>query len=306
METKTKLSVTEGVTSENRNYIIVKGVYPLDIPETFDCGQAFRFSEAKNFDRELFGENTVYEGVAKDRYIMVSSPNLDTLIIEGANEAKFYEIWYKYFGLDTDYSAIIDGIREKWGEDSRLYTAADAGRGIRILSQDPWEALVSFIVSQNNNIPRIRGIIERLCENFGEGVPGVRGQFTFPEPRILYEADVDGIASVRMGFRAKYVFDAAERVTFDHGFMESVSCALDYETADKLLRTIKGVGPKVSACTLLFGFGRMEAFPVDVWIRRTVGKYFLDEEPTAIDFGELAPVAGVLQQYIFNYERNSN
>ncbi len=302
--TKT-LSVREGITLSGRPYVRATGVYPFDAGETFLSGQCFRFDPVKPDFPELFGTDDVYGGVALGRYITVGTPDLDTVVIEGTAAAEFSEVWESYFGFDMDYSGIIESTARRWGENSRIARAADAGRGIRILRQDPWEALCSFIISQNNNIPRIKGIIDRLCLAFGAPIiTGGGTEYAFPTPRALYEADADGIARARMGFRAKYVADAAERVTFEPDFLDRVAEAESFDAADGLLRTVKGVGPKVSACTLLFGFCRYEAFPVDVWIRRTVGKYFEDSDPEKIDFGELAPYAGILQQYIFNYERN--
>lgn len=299
-----KITVKEGVSASGKSYVCVTGVYPFDAEMTFECGQCFRFTKAEGESPMLFGCDTVYEGVAYGKFIRVGSPDLDTLVIEGASEADFWEIWYKYLGLDVDYGAIIETVKRQWGEDSRIARAAEAGCGIRIMAQEPWETLISFIISQNNNIPRIRGIIDRLCRTFGSSIPYEEEKYAFPLPRVLYEADVDGLFALKMGFRAKYVFDAAEKFTFEPDLADRVFAADTYEKADVMLRGIKGVGPKVSACTLLFGFGRMEAFPVDVWIRRTVGKYFPGEDPKEIDFGELAPYAGVIQQYIFNYERN--
>lgn len=297
--------LTEGVTPDGVPFVRVEGVYPFDAEATFLCGQCFRFDPVTAPYPEIFGTDTVYGGVALGRYICVGSPDLDTVVIEGATAEDFDDIWSPYFGFDMDYAGIIETVKTRWGRDSRIAAAAHAGRGIRLLRQDPWETLCSFIISQNNNIPRIKGIIDRLCRLCG--VPFfVRGdeKYAFPSARALFEAGTDVIGAVRMGFRTKYVFDAAERVTFDHAFLDRVAEAETYGDADEILRTVKGVGPKVSACTLLFGFCRYEAFPVDVWIRRTVGKYFDGDRPENIDFGELEPYAGILQQYIFNYERN--
>ena len=300
-----KIKVTADKTPDGVPFVRVEGVYPFDAEATFLCGQCFRFDPVKPAYPEIFGTDKVYGGVALGRYINVASPTEDTVVIEGATERDFFEIWSPYFGFDMDYAGIIESVSEKWGADSRISAAAFAGRGIRLLRQDPWETLCSFIISQNNNIPRIKGIIDRLCRSLGEPLY-FRGEvkYAFPTPRALMEAGTDGIAGARMGFRAKYVADAAERVTLEPGFIDRIAGAGTYDEADALLRTVKGVGPKVSACTLLFGFCRYEAFPVDVWIRRTVGKYFESPRPDEIDFGELAPVAGILQQYIFNYERN--
>lgn len=296
--------ITEGETSDGIPYVRVSGVYPFDAEATFLCGQCFRFDPVEDADRDVFGTDKVYGGVAHGRYINVSSPDLDTVVIEGATAEDFDIIWSRYLGFDMDYAGIIEKVKIRWGEESRIAEAAHAGRGIRIMRQDPWETLCSFIISQNNNIPRIKGIIDRLCRRCGTPIP-YRGdvKYAFPTAHAL-TADTGWIAEARMGFRAKYVSDAASRVAGDQDFLTCVAEAGTYDEADVLLRTVRGVGPKVSACTLLFGFDRCEAFPVDVWIRRTVGKYFDGSSPDEIDFGELAPYAGILQQYIFNYERN--
>lgn len=301
----TKYTVTEGTLADGTVYVKVTGVYPIDAEATFECGQCFRFERTSPRFPELYGTDVAYAGVAHGKYISVMTPDSDTLIIENATSAELDSIWAKYFGLDLDYAAIIDAIERKWGTDSRLALAAHAGSGIRILAQDPWEALVSFIISQNNNIPRIKSIIKRLCSEYGDPVYASGSvEHSFPSPRRLYEADIDGLFALKMGFRAKYVFDAAKTVLFDPSFLESVANAVTYEEAERLLTSIKGVGAKVCACTLLFGFRRLNAFPVDVWIRRTIGKYFECGVPSADDFGALAPYAGIIQQYIFHYERN--
>lgn len=298
-----KMNLTEGVTPRGTPYIKAEGVYPFDAGETFSCGQCFRFDETDAEYPELYGTEKAYGGVAMGRYIKVMSPSLDTLFIEGATEADFYGIWMHYLGLDVDYACIIEKIKKIWGADSRIARASRRGCGIRIMAQEPWEALISFIISQNNNIPRIKSIIERMCRAYGE--PADDGDhYSFPTAESLYNAGADALFGLRMGFRAKYVFDAAAKFFRDPRFGERVSAAASYEEADELLRSIKGVGPKVSACTLLFGFGRLEAFPVDVWIKRTAGKYFGGKIPEREDFGDLHPYAGILQQYIFNYERN--
>ncbi len=299
-----KIRVKEGVTPKGTPYIKAEGVYPFDAGETFLCGQCFRFDPVIAEFPGIYGTDEAYGGVAMGRYIKVLSPNKDTLFIEGATEAEFREIWIHYLGLDVDYADIIARIEERWGGDSRLARAARAGCGIRIMAQDPWEALVSFIVSQNNNIPRIKSIIERMCRAYGEPVDASGAHYSFPTAKSLHGAGADALFALKMGFRAKYVFDAAEKYLLDPGFGARVSAAATYEEADGILCGIKGVGPKVSACTLLFGYGRLEAFPVDVWIKRTAGKYFGGKLPEKEDFGSLHPYAGVLQQYIFNYERN--
>lgn len=283
--------VTESVASSGVPSVTVHGVYPFDAAATFTCGQCFRFND---------DGSGAYEGVALGRRVRICTPDEDTAVIDGITADEYRRVWRHYLSLDIDYNAIIESVREVYGKGSRIAVAANAGRGIRILRQDRWEALCSFIISQNNNIPRIKGIIERMCAELGERAEG--GGYAFPTPEAVADAGAGGLSFARMGFRARYVAAAAETVCRDPGFLDRVADA-PYDEADAMLRSLCGVGPKVSSCALLFGFSRLEAFPVDVWIRRTVGKYF-DGDPANLDFGALAPYAGILQQYIFHYERN--
>lgn len=287
------LKIEEAASDFCGSAVKISDVYPFDAKKTLTCGQCFRFDETE--DRE-----GVFEGVALGKYIRVSSPDENTALLEGVSIGEADD-FIRYFDLDFDYGQIVDMTGERFGRESLIYRAAAAGRGIHIMRQESWEALASFIISQNNNIPRIKGIIERLSRSLGEPIGG--GKYAFPTASAVSEAGIGALSSARMGFRDKYLCGAAERVTNEPDFLFRVSRA-DFETADSMLRTIRGVGAKVSACTLLFGFGHKEAFPVDVWIKRSVGKYFGTSNPEEINFGELAPYAGVLQQYIFDFERN--
>ena len=300
--TTTQLNVTESTSPDGVPYVTVRGVYPFDAMLTFGCGQCFRFDPKENTYPELYGDFTAWGGVAYGRYINVISRDLDTVIIEGATEDDFYTIWYRYFGFDVDYAYINSAIVEHFGGGHRMTLAAFAGCGIRILRQEPWEALCSFIISQNNNIPRIKKIISDLCLRLGQPVSHRGHEYgSFPSPSATYKAGYDALAPSKMGFRAKYVFDAARRITTGEMSLDDVQHAVEAGgDAASLLFKIKGVGPKVAACALLYGFGDLSQFPSDVWIKRTAGKYFDDPKK----LGKLSPYAGVLQQYIYHFERN--
>ena len=180
-----------------------------------------------------------------------------------------------------------------------LTRAAACAGGIRILRQEPWETLCSFIISQNNNIPRIKGIVERLCRTYGDPIGTPRGVFySFPGPERLARLSVDEIFALRVGFRAKYISDAARKVASGEVDLGEVA-ALPTPEAAEALRRISGVGPKVAACALLFGFDRGDSFPVDVWVRRVLAKYY----PDGFDPAALGDRAGIAQQYLFYYER---
>lgn len=258
--------------------------------KTFDCGQCFRF--------EPLPEGGV-TGIALGRRIKIRRTE-DALRIDGITAEEFSEKWCRYLSLDTDYGEIDRIISSALPADNGgavLASAVEASRGIRILRQEKWEALCSFIISQNNNIPRIRGIIEAMCRTYGTRIGN--GDYAFPAAEVIAAAGEHKLLELRTGFRAKYICDAARRVSEDPTFLDRVSEREDYADADEMLRRIKGVGPKVSACTLLFGFGRTEAFPIDVWIKRVIEKYF----PDGLDPSVFGNAAGIAQQYLFYYER---
>ena len=259
--------------------------------KTFDCGQCFRFDpvEDANFDHRV-------DGVAFGR--SVSFAERDNELYIRSNEEDFNNIWRNYLQLDVDYKAIDKKIVKSLpvSDQSHMQLAVETGKGIRILRQDPWEALCSFIISQNNNIPRIKKIISAMCEKYGEDLGGV---YSFPTAKSLFEAGEEEIFALKTGFRAKYIFDAAKKVSSGELDLSKVSQSLSYDEAAALLMSISGVGPKVAACTLLFGFGRTDAFPIDVWIKKVIEKRFTNGlDPTV--FGK---EAGIAQQYLFYYER---
>ena len=266
----------------------------FDVTQVFDCGQCFRFNKLE----ELSGGGVTYEGVAFDRYIKITQKNGE-LTFFNTDEAEFNSLWRGFFDLDTDYGNIAKG----FSDDEVLAKAAEFSSGVRILKQDKWEALCSFIISQNNNIPRIKGIIENMSVRFGKEIynDGNRSYYSFPTAQALYNAGEKEIFSLKTGFRAKYIYDAARTVCENPFFLTEVS-ALDTATASEKLRQIKGVGAKVAACTLLFGFAKQDAFPIDVWVKRVLEKYY----PDGIKGHLSGEFAGIAQQYLFYYERCIN
>ena len=278
----------------------VLGVRGFDVTKTFDCGQCFRFELVENSTHEQ-----EFAGVAYGKMISVAQDG-DTLYIYNSDEADFYNIWQSYLGLDTDYDRICEDITSR-SDNTALREAVRVGQGIRILSQEHWETVCSFIISQNNNIPRIKKIIAALSEKYGEridacgmekhGVPeGVA--YAFPCAECLRDAGVDNIFALKTGFRAKYIVDAAQKCTDGTVELDKIS-ELPTATAAEMLKRIKGVGDKVAACSLLFGFDKLDAFPVDVWIKKVIARYFGEDFTSA----SLGPYAGIAQQYLFYYER---
>ncbi len=265
------------------NNIYIKDIENFDLPHTLDCGQAFRWEEKVD---------GIWCGVAFDKYIEIEKLNDGTIILYNTTEADFKNIWCDYFDLNRDYNEIITAI----SGNEILKKASGFGCGIRVLNQEPWETLCSFIISQNNNIKRIKGIISRLCENFGEGKDGY---FTFPKPKKIANLTLDDLSVLRSGFRAKYILDAAQKIA--NGEIDLYNLKnLPVDTAREELMKIKGVGPKVADCALLFSHKHIEAFPKDVWIKRAMEVLFQGELPK-----EAVPYAGIVQQYIFFYARET-
>lgn len=250
---------------------------------SLDCGQAFRWSRK---------ENGAWHGIAFGRAVDIAKEG-DTLTVTGDIRDGDEKLWAEYLDLNTDYDAICDRLcSDKW-----LSMAIHEYSGIHILRQEPWEALCSFIISQNNNIPRIKGIIERLCAAFGDDLGG--GDYSFPAAERLSPLEPEDLSPLRAGFRAKYIIDAARKVAGGEVRLDELK-TMDMDEARAELIKIKGVGAKVAECTLLYGCGRMDAFPVDVWVRRIMAEMYPEGLPECTH-----GVEGIAQQYLFHWRRNS-
>lgn len=261
--------------------IIPEDIFSL--PQTLDCGQAFRWEQT---------DDNKWHGVVKGTPLTVYE-TADGIVFENTDEEKFNTIWKDYFDFDTDY----EKIRESFSGDLYLSRAMDFCGGIRLLKQEPWEALCSFIISQNNNIPRIKGIISRLCEAFGDNLGN--GDFSFPSAERLAKMTPEELAPLRAGFRAKYIIDAARKVASGEVPLYELNKLPLEEGLDSLMK-ITGVGPKVASCALLFGCGKKDAFPIDVWVKKVLKELY----PDGFSF-EDSPYKGVVQQYLFHYRRFS-
>ena len=261
--------------------IIFENITDLDLRETLDCGQCFRWSEQSDGS---------FCGIVRGRFAQVRMDG-NSLILDGAEESDRM-MWRDYFDLDLDYGKVK---RELSALHPVLAQAARFAPGIRILNQEPFEALISFIISQNNNIKRIAGIVDRLCENFGQEIKA--GRFAFPTAERLASLSLDDLAPIRAGFRHRYIIDAAQKVADGTVDLESLRY-LPYDEARAELMKITGVGVKVADCVLLYGLHRLDGFPLDVWMKRAMAALFPDLTPK--DFGQYA---GIAQQYIFHYSR---
>lgn len=251
--------------------------------KTFDCGQAFRFEEKEDF----------IEGVVNKTLLRI--PKADT---RGYIEYIASENCDAFFDPSHSYTDMAEGFLSPFSgsEREKLEEALDRGFGIRILKQDFKEALISFIISQNNNIPRIKKNVASICEKFGEPFEACGNlYYAFPSPEALLWAGETGLNECKLGFRTKYILDAAKKLESGQIDEEELDF-LDVDSARERLKEIKGVGDKVAACTLLYGMGRLECVPVDVWMKKIFEKYF-----TATP--DLGLYGGVAQQYLFYNER---
>ena len=263
--------------------MIFEHITDLDLRQTLDCGQCFRWLER---------EDGSFLGVVRGKAACARMDG-DTLILDGAEE-KDRAMWRDYFDLGFDYGAAK---RKLSALHPILADAAAYAPGIRILRQEPFEALITFIISQNNNIKRITGIVQRLCERFGEPIGENGSLYAFPSAERLAALSPDDLSPIRAGFRHRYIIDAAQKVANGSVDLEAIR-RLPYIEARAALTQITGVGVKVADCVLLYGLHRMDGFPMDVWMKRAMATLFPDTAPTA--FGEYA---GVAQQYIFHYSR---
>lgn len=264
------------------NNIILSEIKCLNIALSVDCGQSFRWTE---------NEDGSFHCVVKNKSVDILQ-NEKEIIFKNTTQEDFEKIWIPYFDLNEDYEKIC----KLFENDKYLKKACEKYYGIRILKQDPWEAICSFIISQNNNIPRIKGIISRLCENFGEKIN--EKDFSFPSYDVLAKMEVEDLQILRAGFRSKYIIDAARKFSSHEIKIEEIE-KMPIEEARAELMKIKGVGKKVAECALLYGFGRHEAFPVDVWVQRIMEEFYPNGFPKFTKGYE-----GIAQQYLFHWRRN--
>lgn len=242
--------------------------------------------------------------MAFERVLNVKSED-DKIILSNTNLEDFNNIWYNYFDLERDYGEM----KEELSEDEILKEAVKFGSGIRILKQEPFETLISFIISANNAIPRIKSSIERLSKRYGKYIGEYNGKdyYAFPTAEALSKVDVEELKETKIGFRAKYVSSAAKRVYNGEADLNDIK-TLDTDEAREKLMEFQGVGPKVSDCILLFAMEKYDAFPIDVWVKRIMEYFYLKEDTSMKKiqrYGEekFKDLAGFAQQYLFYYAR---
>ena len=279
---------------------IIKNVESFEPTHIFECGQCFRWNKE---------DDGSYTGVVGHNVLNVKK-NENEVTITGLCSEKIEELCKKYFDLETDY----EEIKEKLSKiDDNLKTSIEYGKGIRILKQDTWEALISFIISANNNIPRIKGIIERISKKYGKTIKWQgKEYYTFPTPEELSKASVADLRKLGLGFRDTRVFETTRLVNTKQIDIYELEETMDSKRLKEELLKYPGVGPKVADCIMLFSMKKFEVFPIDVWVRRVMTELYFENETKIVPnnkqilkyaeetFGNLA---GLAQQYLFYWRR---
>jgi len=271
------------------NDMFVKGAN-FNVKQIADSGQCFRMNLI---------EKDKYSLIAYDKYLELSQIDDETVKLS-CSEDEFKDIWIDYFDLNYDYGKIIQLLSD--GEDPFLRKITDFGKGIRILQQEPFEAMISFIISQNKNIPAIKSCIEALCSRYGEPkvstVENNNTYYAFPTPYALAQAESTDLLQLKTGYRDQYIIRASQAVMeglIDFNYLKKC----DSTEALKVLKSVHGIGDKVANCILLFGLHHIEAFPVDVWIKKVLEEIYHNDFPLEKYDG----FAGIVQQYMFYYMR---
>jgi N-glycosylase/DNA lyase len=283
--------------SEKNNQIIIQNIKDFNVTHIFNCGQCFRWN------MEADGS---YTGVVKDKVINVEQEG-STVIFNNMDMEGYENIIKEYFDLNTDYSEIKRSVNT----DEIMSEAIKFGSGIRILNQEEWETMISFMISANNRIPMIKRVIENLSSCFGEFICNYRGRnyYTFPEAEKLAEADVEKIRECKAGFRSPRLKNAAVRFLNEKDVAYNIKNK-SYDEGLAYLKTYEGIGNKVANCILLFSMRKFDTFPVDVWVRRVMQTLYVDKDTKDADIRKFAEnkfgkLSGYAQQYLFYYSREN-
>lgn len=282
--------------TEGKGKIILKDLHDFNPVHTFMCGQCFRWDESDGG----------FIGIAHGRAVLVKQTENGDVEIYNTTKKDFDVIWCDYFDFNTDYGAIKNTL----SSDDSLKKAIKFGGGIRILNQEPFECLISFIISTQNSIPRIKKIIAKMSELFGEKIEfNGKTYYAFPTCEALAQLNESDLAPLKVGYRAEYILDASKKVKNGDVDLNSLFDT-DMQGARKELLKIKGVGPKVADCVLLFSLKKHGAFPIDVWIGRIMRSLYLGENATMKEIlkfssEKFSDYAGFAQQYLFYYAREN-
>lgn len=282
--------------SYNNGKVIVKEVKNFSLPHIFENGQCFRWEKT---------ENETYIIVAKNKIIELEKID-DNLIIHNSNIEDFENIWIEYFDFERDYNKLKNSLRM----DDYLNSAIDFGHGLRLLNQDPLEMIISFIISSNNRIPMIKKAILNISKNYGK-CHTYKGKeyYLFPSLESLKKITIEEFRNCSVGFRDKYLVNTINMIE-DYSTIENIVKMSD-DDCHKELQKFSGVGSKVSDCIMLFSMKKYSAFPVDVWVKRAMMKFYVAPDTSLVkirNFGRdlFKELSGFAQQYLFYYVRENN
>lgn len=268
----------------------------FELVHIFECGQCFRWQKENDGS---------YTGII--RYGVVNIKKDDSrVVISGSFDANDKEKICDYFDLNSDYTSIKKKLELN---DENMKKAIEYGYGIRILNQDPWEMLISFIISAANNIPRISKTVENISRMYGQKITwNEKEYYKFPTPKELSRATVSELRTLNLGFRDKYVYNATKMVYTGEIDLEKIE-KMNYKDAKKELMKIQGVGEKVADCILLFSMRKREAFPVDTWIKKVMSQLYNESKDikkiSAFAENKFGEYGGIAQQYLFYYMRSN-
>lgn len=272
-----------------KNRIIVHNKN-FDLKQIAESGQCFRMTKM---------EENKYCLIAYEKYLELKQLEEDQIELCCSRE-QFNQVWEDYFDLNYDYDAVVQNLIN--GSDRFLCDAAEFGKGIRILRQEPFEMMISYIISQNKNIPAIKNCIEAICRQYGEKKLHSDTNtvyYTFPTPETLASAQKEELRSLKTGYRDEYIIKASEAVIngeIDLSYLKNCN----YEDAIRILKSVHGIGEKVANCICLYGLHHIDVFPIDVWIARIIKEVYQNNFNPQIYTG----YAGIVQQYMFYYIRN--
>jgi len=282
---------------------IINNCTTFELKDIFECGQCFRWDKQ---------EDGSFIGIVNKNVIKVIKED-DTITFKSVGEDNLKELVTYYFDLERDY----EDIKKKLSKiDNNMKKSIEYGKGIRILNQDLWETIISFIISANNNIPRIKGIIDRMSKAYGkEIIFDKKSYYTFPTATELSKASIEDLRKLGLGFRDVRVYETTKLIKENKVHLEYLSKEKDFNKVRDTLLMLPGVGPKVADCILLFSsLKRLEAFPIDVWVRRVMNELYIGNEDETkvkkeqiekIAYEKFGTLAGIAQQYLFYWKREA-
>ena len=301
VNSKLKANFEEGKETMKEQKIEIKNVDSFNLKHIFECGQCFRWNE---------NEDGSYTGIVRNNVLNIKMEK-NKIIVKSYGEDDLQELFNFYFDINRNYNEIKNKLRKI---DNYMVKSIEYGEGIRILNQDLWEMIISYIISANNNIPRIKGIIEKMSKKYGEKIVWNNNEYyTFPTIEKLSKASVEDLRKLGLGFRDIRIYETTKMIKENKINLKELAKLDDTEKIREELLKLSGVGPKVADCILLFStLKRLDVFPIDVWVRRVMNElYIKKEDEKKVSKKEIMKLAnekygnicGIAQQYLFYWKR---